>query len=266
MLQCVQIVHNNNIVHTDLKPANFVLVSGNLKLIDFGISKAIPNDTTNIGRDQQIGTANYMSPEALNDSGRGVDGQKLMKLGRPSDVWSLGCILYQMVYGKTPFHHIKNVAHKIIAIQNPRFLIEFPLVSVPLDSNGKRLEEFRLELEQDLIDVMKKCLVWESKQRATIEELLQHPFLKGRKAEAEAKQSKYYNTSLVEWMFKIDCYFAGQESPQEPPKEPTINPELMAKIVEKVSTWTSQKKGPVSSSDREKMVAVSCICKRITIY
>ncbi len=54
MLQAVQVIHDEKIVHTDLKPANFVLVKGSLKLIDFGIAKAIPNDTTNIQRDQQV--------------------------------------------------------------------------------------------------------------------------------------------------------------------------------------------------------------------
>lgn len=81
MLEAVQVIHDENVVHTDLKPANFVLVKGHLKLIDFGISKAIANDTTNIGRDQQIGTANYMPPEALMDSGMGLGGKRLMKVG-----------------------------------------------------------------------------------------------------------------------------------------------------------------------------------------
>jgi serine/threonine protein kinase len=80
MLEAVQVIHDENVVHTDLKPANFVLVKGRLKLIDFGISKAIANDTTNIGRDQQIGTANYMPPEALIDSGMGQGGKRLMKV------------------------------------------------------------------------------------------------------------------------------------------------------------------------------------------
>lgn len=66
MLQAVHAVHQENVVHTDLKPANFVLVKGRLKIIDFGIAKAIANDTVNIQRDQQIGTVNYMSPEAIN--------------------------------------------------------------------------------------------------------------------------------------------------------------------------------------------------------
>jgi len=54
MLQAVQVIHDEKIVHSDLKPANFVLVKGSLKLIDFGIAKAIPNDTTNIQREQQV--------------------------------------------------------------------------------------------------------------------------------------------------------------------------------------------------------------------
>lgn len=57
MLQAVQAVHQENVVHTDLKPANFVLVKGRLKIIDFGIAKAIANDTVNIQRDQQVGGA-----------------------------------------------------------------------------------------------------------------------------------------------------------------------------------------------------------------
>ena len=57
MLEAVYVIHEQGIVHTDLKPANFVLVKGALKLIDFGIAKAIPNDTTNIARDQQVSTS-----------------------------------------------------------------------------------------------------------------------------------------------------------------------------------------------------------------
>ena len=55
MLQAVHVIHEEKIVHSDLKPANFVLVRGQLKLIDFGIANAIANDTTNIQRDHQVG-------------------------------------------------------------------------------------------------------------------------------------------------------------------------------------------------------------------
>ena len=54
MLEAVQAVHEQKVVHSDLKPANFVLVKGRLKIIDFGIAKAIANDTVNIQRDVQV--------------------------------------------------------------------------------------------------------------------------------------------------------------------------------------------------------------------
>ncbi|UZP33587.1 hypothetical protein NXS19_001403 [Fusarium pseudograminearum] len=66
MLECLQAVHQCDIVHSDLKPANFVLVKGQLKLIDFGIANAIQTDeTVNVHRETQVGTPNYMSPESL---------------------------------------------------------------------------------------------------------------------------------------------------------------------------------------------------------
>ena len=54
ILQAVNTIHEDRIVHSDLKPANFLLVKGSLKLIDFGIAKAIMSDTTNIQRDAQV--------------------------------------------------------------------------------------------------------------------------------------------------------------------------------------------------------------------
>jgi serine/threonine-protein kinase TTK/MPS1 len=54
ILEAVKTIHEERIVHSDLKPANFLLVKGELKLIDFGIAKAIQNDTTNIVRESQV--------------------------------------------------------------------------------------------------------------------------------------------------------------------------------------------------------------------
>lgn len=54
-LQAVQTIHEARIVHSDLKPANFLMVEGQLKLIDFGIAKAISSDTTSIARESQVG-------------------------------------------------------------------------------------------------------------------------------------------------------------------------------------------------------------------
>jgi len=50
----VHTIHEARIVHSDLKPANFLVVEGQLKLIDFGIAKAISSDTTSIAREAQV--------------------------------------------------------------------------------------------------------------------------------------------------------------------------------------------------------------------
>ena len=94
MLQAVQAIHDESIIHSDLKPANFLLVEGCLKLIDFGIAKAIPNDTTNIQRDHQTGTLNYMSPEAFVYVEIQGTKQNYLKQGRASDVenFNLGVV------------------------------------------------------------------------------------------------------------------------------------------------------------------------------
>ncbi|KAK4701142.1 serine/threonine-protein kinase TTK/MPS1, partial [Phenoliferia sp. Uapishka_3] len=188
MLEAVQVIHGENVVHTDLKPANFVLVKGRLKLIDFGISKAIANDTTNIGRDQQIGTANYMPPEALMDSGMGQDGRRLMKLGRAADVWALGCILYQMVYRCTPYAHIRDIGQKIMAIQNPRFQIAYPPISYPVDERGEERKDQGVAIGPDLIAGMQGCLVFDKAKRLTIPELLEGAFL--RRSGGESPEDK----------------------------------------------------------------------------
>lgn len=54
-VQAVHTIHEARIVHSDLKPANFLVVEGQLKLIDFGIAKAISSDTTSIAREAQVG-------------------------------------------------------------------------------------------------------------------------------------------------------------------------------------------------------------------
>ncbi|KAF8404157.1 hypothetical protein HHK36_009037 [Tetracentron sinense] len=159
ILQAVKTIHEERIVHSDLKPANFLLVKGSLKLIDFGIAKAIMSDTTNIQRDSQVGTLSYMSPEAFMCNENDANGNTI-KCGRPSDIWSLGCILYQMVYGRTPFAEYKTFWSKFKVITDRNHEIPYGPVSNPW-----------------LLDLMKKCLAWERNERWRIPQLLQHHFL-----------------------------------------------------------------------------------------
>ncbi|RWS03111.1 dual specificity protein kinase TTK-like protein [Dinothrombium tinctorium] len=163
MLKAVDEIHKMDIVHSDLKPVNFVSVGGKLKLIDFGIANAIDNDHTSVIKDSLIGTINYMAPEALS-SKQNLDprvGKPYYKFNCKADIWSLGCILYNLVYGRAPFAHYQNLIAKIQAICDPKCQIEFP-------SYENRL----------VIDCIKLCLQRDPKCRPSTKELLQHPYLK----------------------------------------------------------------------------------------
>ncbi|KAM3717325.1 Dual specificity protein kinase TTK [Dirofilaria immitis] len=162
MLKCVHTIHEKGIVHSDLKPANFLLVGGNLKLIDFGIASAIPTNKTSVIKDTQMGTLSYMPPEAIASSNVSAhNGKEIYKVRKKCDVWALGCILYNMVYGHTPYQMWTNPVQKMHAILNKPIVFE-------------KIED------ADLMDVLKRCLTRDPDQRSTVEELQKHPYLTRR--------------------------------------------------------------------------------------
>ena len=89
--------HRNDVVHRDIKPENILLHEGHAMVADFGVGKAILAATVDSATATQlgvvVGTPAYMSPEQA--AGDAIDGR--------SDLFALGCVLYEMLTGEAPF-------------------------------------------------------------------------------------------------------------------------------------------------------------------
>jgi serine/threonine-protein kinase len=103
MGSALQAAHRAGVVHRDLKPANVFLVpteaggelTERVKLLDFGISKILASQTVQTQDAMLLGTPQYMSPEQALGKNSELDAR--------TDIFSLGCMLYEMLSGKPPF-------------------------------------------------------------------------------------------------------------------------------------------------------------------
>jgi serine/threonine-protein kinase len=111
--------HRHQVVHRDIKPENILLHEGAAMVADFGIGKALSGQGSMTQTGMSLGTPAYMSPEQASGEG-GVDGR--------SDLYSLGCVLYEMLTGEPPF--TGPTAQAIIA---KRFVSPIPKVAVTRD-------------------------------------------------------------------------------------------------------------------------------------
>jgi serine/threonine protein kinase len=98
LLDALDHAHNQGIIHRDVKPANVVLSSEGAILLDFGIARAVvASGTDQLTRSGiAVGTSTYMSPEQIT---------ALADIDRRSDIYSMGCMLFECLAGQPPFNH-----------------------------------------------------------------------------------------------------------------------------------------------------------------
>jgi serine/threonine protein kinase len=120
VLSALEHAHDRGVVHRDIKPGNILIsIDGNAKVADFGVAKSVHDTAELTVHGSFVGTATYASPEQL--MGRPI--------GRTSDLYSLGCVLYECLAGRPPFHS-DDVERLIL---QHRFADVLPIQSVRTD-------------------------------------------------------------------------------------------------------------------------------------
>uniref|UniRef100_A0A7N8YJX8 non-specific serine/threonine protein kinase n=1 Tax=Mastacembelus armatus TaxID=205130 RepID=A0A7N8YJX8_9TELE len=153
------------IIHYDLKPGNILLVDGTacgeIKITDFGLSKIMDDDNYGVdGMDltsQGAGTYWYLPPECF------VVGKEPPKISNKVDVWSVGVIFFQCLYGRKPFGH--NQSQQDILQENTILKatdVQFPVK--PVASNEAKA-------------FIRRCLAYRKEDRIDVHQLGSDPYL-----------------------------------------------------------------------------------------
>lgn len=148
-------MHLQMVTHRDLKPENVLLVSErkdifDVKIADLGFAQKFE---TGKGLDLVLGTPLYMAPELV----------KQQRYTEKVDVWSLGCIVYQLLCGATPFDgkSLKKINFNIC---------QKPLQSIFEDPRWRSISD-------DAKDFILQCLVREQEERPAVGDLIHHPWI-----------------------------------------------------------------------------------------
>lgn len=164
ILQGLQYLHQNNVVHGDIKAANILVNNdGVVKLSDFGHSRVVQQGNSIV--DSIRGTPMWMAPEVIKDS----------RHGKPSDIWSLGCTIIEMMTGDLPWPDF---------VKLEPFAIMYRIAQT---TTGPPIPE---DAGQECRDFLAKCFVVDCTKRATVDVLLQHPFITQYVDLKEAPQPK----------------------------------------------------------------------------
>ncbi|TKR67403.1 hypothetical protein L596_023560 [Steinernema carpocapsae] len=150
------------VIHYDLKPANILLVKENtleVKITDFGLSKKMENPDSQGGIELTspgAGTMWYLPPECFPEGPGGIIPTICSKV----DVWSLGVVFYQILYGKKPFGHEESQK----SIYQNKTISKSELVFPAKPSVSAHAQSF-----------IKRCLQRKREERADFKELSDHP-------------------------------------------------------------------------------------------